>query len=155
MNRSEKASKTYTTEVITNVFAEEGAALFDSRLVTLGHTLQGGVPSPRDRTRAVRMTVKCIDYLERAFTASLLNSHSTTQKGSAEEEEMYNAASICTEGANIRFVPLKEMLEAADFENRRGKTWWWHDLKGLIDTMAGRRDLSSSRSRPASPTVSR
>lgn len=131
--RSEKASKTYTTEVITNVFAEEGKELFDSRLVALGHTLQGGVPSPRDRTRAVRLTVKCIDFLEEHFNHSLVE-----KKRGVEGQAREDVASICTEGAGLRFVGLEEMINAADFKERRGKTAWWRDLKGLIDTMAGR-----------------
>ncbi|QRW04010.1 6-phosphofructokinase [Ceratobasidium sp. AG-Ba] len=50
---SEKASRSYT-DVVTKILAEEGRALFDSRSASLGHTLQGGIPSPIDRARAVR-----------------------------------------------------------------------------------------------------
>lgn len=128
--RSEKASKTYTTEVVTNIFGEEGKESFDSRLVTLGHTLQGGIPSPRDRTRAVRLTVKCIDFLEKNFNRTLV--------GGALETGDFDVATIATEGPGIRFVGLEEMLAAADYKNRRGKTWWWDDMKDLVDLMAGR-----------------
>ncbi|GAA5839842.1 hypothetical protein JCM11251_001229 [Rhodosporidiobolus azoricus] len=122
--RSEKASKTYTTEVITNILADEGKDLFDSRLVALGHTLQGGVPSPRDRTRAVRLTVKCIDWLEQQNVASSNQS-----------------ASIAIQGAGIRFVPVDEMMDAADFKNRRGKVQWWQSVQKLVDVLAGRVNL--------------
>ncbi|GAA5881630.1 hypothetical protein JCM1840_004225 [Sporobolomyces johnsonii] len=124
--RSEKASKTYTTEVVTNILAEEGKDLFDSRLVALGHTLQGGVPSPRDRTRAVRLTVKCIDWLEQQHTS---------QAG--------GAASIAIQGAGIRFVPIKEMMGAADFKNRRGKVQWWQPMQTLVDVLCGRKNLEN------------
>ncbi|GAA5887277.1 hypothetical protein JCM6882_002471 [Rhodosporidiobolus microsporus] len=122
--RSEKASKTYTTEVITNILADEGKDLFDSRLVALGHTLQGGVPSPRDRTRAVRLTVKCIDWLEKENVAASSGS-----------------ASIAIQGAGIRFVPVDEMMDAADFKNRRGKVQWWQSTQKLVDVLAGRVNL--------------
>jgi 6-phosphofructokinase 1 len=134
--RSEKASKTYTTEVITNIFAEEGKDLFDSRLVTLGHTLQGGIPSPRDRTRAVRLTVKCIDFLEQHYNPSLLEVVVDDIESPIKDRD--DVATICTEGAGLRFVSLAEMLEAADLKNRRGKTWWWQDVKTMVDMMAGR-----------------
>ena len=131
--RSEKASKTYTTEVVTNIFAEEGKDLFDSRLVALGHTLQGGIPSPRDRTRAVRLTVKCIDFLEKHFNKNLNNE--------SISESDPDVATIATEGPGLRFVGIKEMMEASDLKNRRGKVWWWSEMKSLVDTMAGRINL--------------
>ncbi|GAA6034879.1 hypothetical protein JCM8097_009347 [Rhodosporidiobolus ruineniae] len=125
--RSEKASKTYTTEVITNILADEGKDLFDSRLVALGHTLQGGVPSPRDRTRAVRLTVKCIDWLEQQNVA-----------------QSSGAASIAIQGAGIRFVPIDEMTAAADYKNRRGKVQWWQPVQKLVDVLCGRVNLEDA-----------
>ena len=128
--RSEKASKTYTTEVVSNIFAEEGKDLFDSRLVSLGHTLQGGVPSPRDRTRAIRLTVKCIDFLEAHHLRKLA--------GQPVESFEPDIATVAVEGPGIRFVGIKEMLAASNMKDRRGKAWWWADIKDLIDMMAGR-----------------
>ncbi|KWU44101.1 6-phosphofructokinase [Rhodotorula sp. JG-1b] len=122
--RSEKASKTYTTEVLTNILADEGKDLFDSRLVSLGHTLQGGVPSPRDRTRAVRLTVKCIDWLE--------EQHRTKQAG---------AATIVIQGASIRFASVGEMMQSADMKHRRGKEQWWQGMQKLVDILAGKVNL--------------
>ena len=54
----------YTTEEITKMFKEEGGSLFDSRSASLGHTLQGGIPSPTDRTRAVRLSLKSMSFIE-------------------------------------------------------------------------------------------
>ena len=54
---NERASDVYTTEVITKILKEEGQDLFDSRSASLGHTLQGGTPSPLDRARATRLAV--------------------------------------------------------------------------------------------------
>lgn len=134
---SEKASKTYTTEVVTNILTEEGKDLFDARYVSLGHTLQGGVPSPRDRTRAIRLTVKCIDFLER---------HHKRKLDQLEPEwKDPDVATIVIEGAGIRFVGLSEMVAASDFKHRRGKAQWWAPMKDLIDVMAGRRDLEEVR----------
>ena len=64
-SRNEVASSVYTTEVLTNMFQEEGASLFDARSASLGHTLQGGIPSPMDRARAVRLSLKCMAFIER------------------------------------------------------------------------------------------
>ena len=47
------------------MLTEEGGSLFDSRSASLGHTLQGGIPSPTDRTRAVRLSLKCMAFVEK------------------------------------------------------------------------------------------
>lgn len=127
---SEHASKTYTTEVVTNIFSEEGAELFDCRSVSLGHTLQGGVPSPRDRTRAIRQTIKCIDFLEKHFNRKV--------EGKAVDPSEPDVATIVIEGPGIRFASVQEMMSRADFKNRRGKTEWWFGMSDMIAVMSGR-----------------
>lgn len=47
-------------------------------------------------------------------------------------------ATVAVEGPGIRFVGIKEMLAASNMKERRGKAWWWADIKDLIDMMAGR-----------------
>ncbi|SCV74134.1 BQ2448_6566 [Microbotryum intermedium] len=143
---AEKASKTYTTQVVTNIFGEEGKDSFDARSVALGHTLQGGVPSPRDRTRAIRLTVKCIDFLEKHHNRKLQNLDPDPQDS--------DAATIVIEGASIRFASLNEMVEAADFKNRRGKFQWWTSAKELVETMAGKKVPSDEiETRSTSPRI--
>jgi 6-phosphofructokinase len=62
--RNEKASQTYTTEVISNIIREEAKGRFESRTAVPGHFLQGGTPSPMDRVRAVRLAIRCIQFIE-------------------------------------------------------------------------------------------
>ena len=128
--RSEHASKTYTTDVVTNILAEEGHHSFDSRSVSLGHTLQGGIPSPRDRTRAVRLAMKCIDFLEKHFNRNL--------EGGELDPVDPDVATIVIEGPGIRFASVKEMMGQADFKNRRGKTAWWTPMVDMVSIMSGR-----------------
>ncbi|KAK4703678.1 6-phosphofructokinase 1, partial [Phenoliferia sp. Uapishka_3] len=127
--RSEQASKTYTTEVVTNILAEEGQHAFDSRSVSLGHVLQGGIPSPRDRTRAIRLTVKCIDFLEKHFNRNL--------DGHDLDPVDPDVATIVIEGPGIRFASVKEMMAQADFKNRRGKEEWWSHMGDMVAVMSG------------------
>jgi 6-phosphofructokinase 1 len=116
--RSEKSSTCYTTEVINKILNEEGNKLFDSRFVQLGHTLQGGTPSPRDRTRAVRLSVRCITFLEQ---------HARKGRSGTGEDTI---GTICITGANLKIVPLREMIAGADMKKRRAKDPWWLPLKG-------------------------
>ncbi|KAG5455937.1 MAG: phosphofructokinase domain-containing protein, partial [Olpidium bornovanus] len=62
--RCENTSHTYTTEIVTNIIKEEGRGLFDARTAVLGHTQQGGTPSPLDRVRAARLAVRSVNWIE-------------------------------------------------------------------------------------------
>ena len=133
--RSEKSSSCYTTEVINKIFMEEGKKLFDSRLVQLGHTLQGGTPSPRDRTRAVRLSVRCISFLEQ-HAAKAQQARSRRGSSAADQSRMTkeitaeNIGTICVTGANLKIVGLQEMVAGADMKKRRALDPWWLPLKG-------------------------
>ena len=119
--RSEKSSSCYTTEFVNKIFLEEGKKLFDSRFVQLGHTLQGGTPSPRDRTRAVRLSIRCIDFLEQ---------HAKQERKRDSMATSENIGTICVTGANLKIVGLKEMTAGADMKKRRALDPWWLPLKG-------------------------
>lgn len=127
----------YTTEFITKMLKEEGGELFDARSASLGHTLQGGVPSPMDRARAVRLSLKCMTFIEKQ--------HDIIQKqtGKNKHAGSESAAIITIQGSSIKWVPVKEMLEHADIKNRRGKTQWWSGYKGLVESLAGLPQLTS------------
>ncbi|KIK20875.1 hypothetical protein PISMIDRAFT_570660 [Pisolithus microcarpus 441] len=66
--RNECASKVYTTDILTDMFRKEGGGLFDSRYTSLGHIRQGGVPTPMDRARAARLSLRCM-----AFSRNITN----------------------------------------------------------------------------------
>ncbi|KAJ7903526.1 phosphofructokinase domain-containing protein [Mycena olivaceomarginata] len=135
--RSEAASSVYTTDVITNIFKEEGGALFDSRSASLGHTLQGGIPSPTDRARAVRLSLKSMAFVERHH--ELLQQQPLKGRVAAPE----SAAVITIQSGSIKWVPVQEMVQDADMVNRRGKTEWWADIKELVEVLVARPQLSA------------
>ncbi|KAH8925758.1 6-phosphofructokinase [Atractiella rhizophila] len=145
--KSEKASKVYTTDVLTNILREEGAPIFDSRYVSLGHTLQGNTPTPRDRVRGVRLAVKCIDFLEQH--ALNLKGLRPSVPGVAGMQDVLATRSkfavMAIQGGDVKLVNLKDMREASDMKNRRGQTAWWSNLKSLVELLGGRRDLSEVR----------
>ncbi|KAF5371823.1 hypothetical protein D9615_009575 [Tricholomella constricta] len=130
--RNEVASSVYTTEVLTNMFKEEGGSLFDARSASLGHTLQGGIPSPMDRARAVRLSLKCMTFIERHH--ALLEQ----QPAKARHATGESAAVITIQSSSIEWVPVQEMLKHADMANRRGKESWWSGVKELVEALVGR-----------------
>ncbi len=137
--RNEKSSDVYTTDVITKILKEEGNSLFDSRSAALGHTLQGGTPSPLDRCRATRLALRCCQFLEEQ---GLKQRAAGAGAKSAYGDD--TAVIITIQGGSVEFTPAKVMAQAADMKNRRGKTAWWHQLKGLSELMGGRNSLRAA-----------
>ncbi|KAF8992840.1 6-phosphofructokinase [Cyathus striatus] len=117
--RSEASSSVYSTSVITKS--------------SLGHTLQGGIPSPMDRARAVRLSLKCMSFMERHHQAILQQPAHKSKHAPPE-----SAAVITIQSSSVKWVPVQEMVQHADMANRRGKEPWWKDVKELVEAMVGR-----------------
>ncbi|TFY75434.1 hypothetical protein EWM64_g8579 [Hericium alpestre] len=133
--RCESSSSVYTTDVVTKIFKEEGGTLFDSRSASLGHTLQGGTPSPMDRARAVRLALKCVEFIEKH------HEHLRKQSFRGRHISGDSAAVITIQGSSIQWVPAQEMAEHADMKNRRGKHNWWDGTKELVEALVARPQL--------------
>ena len=136
LTSNEASSSVYTTEVITKMLKEEGGELFDARSASLGHTLQGGIPSPMDRARAVRLSLKCMAFIEKHHAA--IHNQSSKMKQAPPE----SAAVITIQGSTIKWVPVQEMVQHADMKNRRGKVAWWGGIKDLVEDLVGLSQLS-------------
>jgi len=136
--RNEKASDIYTTEVITKIFKEEGGSLFDSRSASLGHTLQGGVPSPLDRAYAVRYALKSMAFIERH------HEQLREKKFKVRQASPDSAAVITLQSAAIKWVPVRDMVEHADMKKRRGGESWWGRHKELVEKLVARPQLVSA-----------
>ena len=133
--RSEAASDVYSLDVITKMFKEEGGKLFDSRSASLGHTLQGGIPSPTDRARAVRLALKCMSFIEQHHQ-QLLKQSGNLKKASGE-----SAAVVTIQGSGVTFVPATEMQEHADPSNRRGTHEGWTKVVDLVEDLVARKQI--------------
>ncbi|KAL7420027.1 6-phosphofructokinase, alpha subunit [Cryptotrichosporon argae] len=139
--KSEKASSTYSTELLTKILKEEGHDLFDARSASLGHTLQGGVPSPLDRTRAARLALRCMQFLELHATPNA----QTQRKRALPPATTATAAMIAIQGSQVKFASMDEVLAVTDMKRRRGKHVWWRDIKKLAEVMGGREGLLAAR----------
>ncbi|KIK17639.1 hypothetical protein PISMIDRAFT_110989 [Pisolithus microcarpus 441] len=133
--RNECASKVYTTDMLTDMFREEGGGLFDSRYASLGHILQGGVPTPMDRARAARLSLRCMAFLEEHHQSLL------AQPPKSRCAPPESAAVITIQGSALKWVPVTEMVKHADMKNRRGKEAWWEPVKGWVEALSGRSEL--------------
>jgi 6-phosphofructokinase 1 len=127
--RNEKASKTYTTQIITDIIQEEAKGRFEARVGIPGHFQQGKEPSPMDRIRALRFGVKSLQHIEKFA-------------GMSREEiaaDPMSCVVIGIRGAKVRFSPMVE-IEATetDWKHRRPKNEFWMAVAGLSDVLAGR-----------------
>ncbi|CAN8100348.1 unnamed protein product [Discula destructiva] len=125
---NEKASKVYSAKLIADIIREEAHDRFESRDSIPGHVQQGGVPSPMDRCRATRLSIKCIQHLEQQFA-------------NKTEGDPLKTAVIGIRGASVVFSPMKEVEEhETDWANRRPIDEHWMYMKKTVDILGGRPD---------------
>ncbi|KAI0475837.1 phosphofructokinase-domain-containing protein [Xylariaceae sp. FL0804] len=117
---NEKASPIYNAKLISDIIRDEAHGRFETRDSNPGHVQQGGVPSPMDRCRAVRLAIKCIEHLE-------------SEKGSS------SSTVIGIRGADVVFTPMeKAEEEETDWKNRRPSSAYWLGMKDVVDILGGR-----------------
>lgn len=126
---NEKASKVYSAKLIADIIREEANERFESRDSIPGHVQQGGVPSPMDRCRAVRLAIKCIQHLE-TFGRRAQNK---------VKHDPYSTVVIGIKGASVVFTPMAELeVSDTDWPNRRPVSSHWAGLKDIVDVLGGR-----------------
>ena len=127
--RNEHASDTYTTQFIADMIKHEARGRFESRFSVPGHVQQGTTPSPMDRTRAVRLAVRCVQHIEEFAGMS----------GNAIADDPKSAAVIGIRGAKVVFSGMKELEEKeTDWKDRRPLNEYWIGLKEVVDELSGR-----------------
>jgi 6-phosphofructokinase 1 len=126
---NEKASSLYSAKMIAEMIKIEANNRFESRSSEPGHVQQGGVPSPMDRTRAVRLAIKCIEHLE---------TYEDRSDAKIMSDDMSTSV-IGIKGARVVFSPMISVEEKeTDWKNRRPKDEFWMDLKDIVDKLSGR-----------------
>ncbi|KAF9947221.1 6-phosphofructokinase, alpha subunit [Modicella reniformis] len=140
--RSEAASKTYTTDIVSAIIKEEGHQQFDSRTAILGHIQQGNSASPLDRIRAMRLAVNSIDFLEE-HASGLSSASSTKSNVSTSGPSVYNKdpdsiAVAGIQGSSVSFTSVEALLKDTDLKNRKPVQSWWMDYKRNCNLLARR-----------------
>ena len=134
---NEKASKTYSVQIIAQMIAEASNGKFESRHGVPGHFQQGTTPSPMDRVRAVRFATKAMQHIE-SFA------------GMEPEEIADDPMSISVigiKGSKLLFSPMETVeKKETEWHRRRPKHEFWMALKETVDTLSGRPQA------PANPT---
>ncbi|WP_122263161.1 6-phosphofructokinase [Ornithinimicrobium cerasi] len=106
--RGEEASASYTTDVLTRVFEEEGGDLFDVRSLVLGHVQDGGDPTPFDRLLATRLARAALGEVDRQLVSD--------EPGGCCVGEVAGASAVTPLGP-----PVGGSGQGVD---RPGQPWW-------------------------------
>ncbi|KHN81652.1 6-phosphofructokinase [Toxocara canis] len=129
--RNEKASRNYTSEFIRELFCEESKGAFTTRINILGHTQQGGNPSPFDRIMGTKMGGKAVEHL-----IDQLNEQTRVSR----KDNLYTASNTATLlgviGRHECFTPVEELADEADFPHRLPLEQWWMKLRPLLRILA-------------------
>ncbi|BFZ53938.1 6-phosphofructokinase, alpha subunit [Savitreella phatthalungensis] len=126
--RNERASDTYTTDLIARIIATEAKGRFESRSAVPGHIQQGGTPSPMDRVRATRLAIKCMQFIEK-------HACSTTIPALPDE----TSSVIGIRGISVVFTPVHGLVhDEADHKHRRPKDAWWKHVATTLGILSGR-----------------
>jgi len=118
--RNEMASLHYTTEVIMNLFIEEGEDKFDVRHCILGHIQQGGDPSPLDRVNATIIVAGVIKHIEEC-----VNKKDTV------------GYMVGLKGSGVEYTPTTEFDKLVDSKYKRPKHQWWYEtVKPVVEMLS-------------------
>jgi 6-phosphofructokinase 1 len=135
---NEKASKTYSVQIIAQMIAEAGKGKFESRHGVPGHFQQGTTPSPMDRVRAVRFATKAMQHIEK---------YAGLEPDEIEDDPL-----------SVSVIGIKK--KETEWHRRRPKHEFWMALKETVDTLSGRpqapanpTDIDTLAGRPRSATV--
>ncbi|KAI0520956.1 6-phosphofructokinase [Xylaria bambusicola] len=131
---NEKASETYTAKLIADIMREEAHNRFESRDSIPGHVQQGGVPSPMDRCRAVRLAIKCIQHLEKFGPRAY-------ERPEEINQDPMSATVIGIKRSEVVLSAMKDVEEKeTDWKNRRPTAAHWMGIKSVVDILGARAD---------------
>ncbi|CDW55138.1 6 phosphofructokinase [Trichuris trichiura] len=129
--RCERANENYTTQFIMQLFSEEGKGNFSTRINILGHSQQGGCPTPFDRNLATRMAAQAAETLVSKARESV------QPDGSVYTTAVDSAVLLGIRERHSECVSVMELKEQADFERRLSTDRWWLKLRPLMRILAG------------------
>ncbi|CAI6355017.1 unnamed protein product [Macrosiphum euphorbiae] len=111
--RSEKASENYTTSFIKKLLTEEGQKSFVTRTSILGSIATGGVPSPFDRSFALKEGQLAVEWINNIQNKDPENFTSPS-----------SAVSLGLQRSDFKFTPLDDLRFINDKKYSNNQHWW-------------------------------
>ncbi|ONH70182.1 ATP-dependent 6-phosphofructokinase subunit beta [Cyberlindnera fabianii] len=141
--KSEKASNVLTTEVIARIITEEAQGRFDAKTAIPGHVQQGALPSPMDRTKAARLAVKAVQFIEEK--QSVVKPVQEAEHFDLGEKSVSETATVLgVKRSHLSFTGIRQLY---DFETnvakRMPKIIHWETTREVADALVGRNKVVS------------
>lgn len=138
--KSTNASKALSAEKLSEVITAEANGRFDAKAAYPGHVQQGGLPSPIDRTRATRFSIKAVDFIERK-QETIANARAANEAFLEDDKDIESTAAVLgVKGSQVEFTPIRQLY---DFETEVGKRMpkviHWQNARAIADHLVGRR----------------
>ncbi|GMM38732.1 6-phosphofructokinase subunit alpha [Saccharomycopsis crataegensis] len=154
--RNEKASKIFTTELITDIIAEQSHGKFGSRTAIPGHVQQGNYPSSLDRVNANRLGVKACEFIEK-WNSKIdwkLNDSFHDESDpklrfryvngvkfeTVKDSSELSACVVSIQGSHIGFRSVVELMRSGEVDEkfRKSKKIFWSNYTEANDMLSGK-----------------
>ncbi|GME68284.1 unnamed protein product [[Candida] boidinii] len=138
--KSENASKVLTTKTISDIINLESGKRFDSKTAIPGHVQQGGIPSAIDRTRAARLAVKAVDFIDsNKKVLDPKNCENEFGEFIPNPEIDNTSAVLGVEKSQLLFRSIKSLyINESDLNKRMRRSIFWNDIRETADMLVGR-----------------
>ncbi|QLG70761.1 hypothetical protein HG535_0A07030 [Zygotorulaspora mrakii] len=138
--KSTNASKALSAENLAKVMTAEAEGRFDAKSAIPGHVQQGGLPSPIDRTRATRLAIKAVGFIE-TKQEIIREARADDEEFNPEDKEIESTAAVLgVKGSHIVFTSIRQLYDfEADVAKRMPKIIHWEGTRAIADHLVGRK----------------
>ena len=138
--KSTNASKAMSAQDLANIITAEAEGRFDAKAALPGHVQQGGLPSPIDRTRASRLAIRAVTFIE--AQQDIIKCARTADTDFDYEDKVVSATAtvLGIKGSHIAFTPIRHAYEQeTDINKRMPKFIHWQKTREIADHLVGRK----------------
>lgn len=139
--KTTNASKALDVENLSRVMTLEAGGKFDARAAIPGHIQQGGKPSPIDRTRATRLAIKAVVFIEdhQGLTTQFRNADEIYDD-TIDKKMRPTATVLGVKGSDVVFSSVRKVWDSeTDVKKRMPKVVHWKPLRSVADHLSGRK----------------
>lgn len=138
--KSTNASKALSAESLAEVMTAEAEGRFDAKSAIPGHIQQGGLPSPIDRTRATRLAVKAVDFIE-AQQGLISEARADNDVFNPDDKEISSTATVLgIKGSHVVFTAIRQLYDfETEVTKRVPKLIHWESTRAIADHLVGRK----------------
>lgn len=138
--KSTNASKALSAESLAKVMTAEAEGRFDAKSAIPGHIQQGGLPSPIDRTRATRLAIKAVGFIE-AQQELISEARADNDGFNPDDKELSGTAAVLgVKGSHIVFTSIRQLYDfETEVTKRVPKVIHWEATRAIADHLVGRK----------------